>query len=119
MLPQRPAEGQLLFVPDDRPQNQCWTSSGHQKSGISANVTAVVASCGAAGPPDVTKTAVVCDVMSRNVRRDIHSTVSHPTIVALSHTSLASLCFKVSVTHILAPHRHCSQSSMLWTLGYV
>ena len=57
MLPQRPAEGQLLFVPDDRPQNQCWTSSGHQKSGVSANVTAVVASRGAAGPPDVTETA--------------------------------------------------------------
>ena len=118
MLPQRPSEGQVLFVPDHRPRHRWWTSAAAmgKKSGISANVTAVVASCGAACPPDVTKTAVVCDVMSRNVRRDIHSTVSHPTIVALSHTSLASLCFKVSVTHILAPHRHCSQSSMLWTL---
>ena len=74
-----------------------------KKSNILANVTAVVASRGAAGPPYVTE---VRNVTSRNVRCDIHL-VSHPAIVALSHTSLASLCFKVSVTLILAPH-HCS-----------
>ena len=58
---------------------------GHGKTGkksrISANVTSVVASRGVAGPPDVTET-----------------TVSHPSIVAMSFTSLASLCFKASVT---------------------
>ena len=34
-----------------------WTSATGKKSSISANVTAVVASRGAAGPPDVTETA--------------------------------------------------------------